>query len=155
MPLSGHTLEGVLNPVHELNARAGDEVSHRTRDENLAGLSQRGDPCPGGDSDPRDLRADDLALPRMDSRSDVEIKLVSAGDDAVGTHNGASRTIESAEETVAGRVDLDASAGRELTANGSVVFLQHATPRSVSQCGRTLCGGDEIGKEHRREHTIG
>ena len=84
----------------EFDAGAGDEISHRARDEHLAGLSNRADPRAGRNGDTCDLFSDDLALPRVDASANGEVELVGTVDDSSSAADCTGRTVEATEESV-------------------------------------------------------
>src|SRR6516165_1384580 len=67
MPGVRHAFEFGKTVIGEFDARAVNEVRHRSRYEYLVRTSERGDTCGDVDGDPGDVVADHLALSRVDA----------------------------------------------------------------------------------------
>src|SRR5687768_1982775 len=136
-PHSRNSLELVVSALLEGDARARDEVLHRSGHEHFARGGERRDSSPGDHGDARELLADQLALARMDARTDLEVVLARAFDDSPRARDRPCGAVESTEEAVPGRVDLLATMNGQLPANVRVVAAHEISPRAVSECGRT------------------
>ena len=110
--------------VLEADARAGHQVADRPRHEDLAGLGQGGNPSCNVDVDPTDLPGDDLALPDMQSRSDLDAEFGRGVTDGSGAPDGSGGSVERGEHTVARGVDLTAVEPLQLTADHGQERLQ-------------------------------
>jgi hypothetical protein len=144
----------VLTTVLEQDARAGDQILDRARDEHFAGMSLGGDAGADVDGDPADLLVQELTLACMQPGSDLEPQLAEAVADRARTVDGPSRPVEAGEEAVACRVDLPPPEVAELSADGLVMPLQQLPPGEVAEPGRAGSGADDVGEEHRGEHAI-
>src|SRR5262249_4333298 len=132
-PLARYALELVDTAVLEGEARAGDEILDRLRDEYLARSGERGDPRSGVDCDAADLLPVELALARVDAGADLHAELPDrlAGRDRAA--DGARRTVEAREEAVASGVDLPAAKALELAPHGGVVSAQELAPAAIAK----------------------
>src|SRR5437588_1808014 len=104
MPFAGDAFEIVHAALFELDARSGDQVLDGSRDEHLAGLSMRGDSCSCVHGDPGDLAVDELALPGVEARTQVEPQSLDRVGDRAGAADRPRRSVERGEEAVAGSV---------------------------------------------------
>src|SRR5262249_35623017 len=127
-PLARDALELVDATILEGEAGAGDEILNRLRDEHLARPGEGGDSRPGVDGDAADLRAVQLALARVDPRSNLHAELPKrvAGRDR--TAHGPSGAVEGREKAVAGAVHLAAAEALELAPHGRVVGAEQVAP---------------------------
>ena len=75
VPFARYPLELVYTSVLELDPGASDEVSDRTRDQHLAGLSMRGDPGAGMHRNPCDLSVDELTFAGVEAGTHIETEL--------------------------------------------------------------------------------
>ena len=107
---------------------------------------------PDRDGDARDLPLMELALPGVDSGSDLQPKL---GDRRVNGMRAADSTrgaVEGGEEAVSRSVPLLAPESGELAPDDGVVCLQKVPPGAVAEFSGALCGADDVREEHGRQH---
>src|SRR3989442_11513805 len=106
MPLSRHALQLRRAAVLELEARAGDKILDRLRDEHLSRRGLYGDPRADVHGHAGQLLPDPLAFAGVQPRPDLQAELVQGRPDRVGTADRADGAVERGKETVTGRVDL-------------------------------------------------
>src|SRR5918912_3540752 len=138
LPRPGHALELVLAALLEGDPRAGDEVAHRARDEDLTRPGQRRDPRAGVDGDPAHLPVRELALAGVEPCAELEPEAAHAVADRARGADRACGPVEGGEEAVAGGVDLAPAVARELAADGGLVRLEQLAPAPVAELGSTL-----------------
>jgi hypothetical protein len=114
-PLVGYALERVHAAIGEGEARTGDEVSDRARNQDLAGLRKRCDACRDVHCDAADIVVDELALARVHTRPGFETKAPRLGHDCLGASDCSRRSVEGGKEPVARRLDLTPAESLELT----------------------------------------
>src|SRR6186997_1424478 len=71
-PFARDALQLVRPVLDEVEARSGDQVADRARDDHLPGPGQGRDPCTDADRDPGHLLLMELALTRMHTDPNVE-----------------------------------------------------------------------------------
>src|SRR5438876_3093232 len=101
--------------------RAGDEIAHRARDEDLVRARRGHDPCGCVHVDPARLAVMDLALADVQTGARLEPDGLGRVSDRISASDRLSRAVEGREEAVAGRVDLMAAVSRELATHGQPV----------------------------------
>jgi hypothetical protein len=154
-PLPRHALELVHAAVIERDLRARDEVLDRARDEHFACLRLRGDPSTHIYGETRDLLSPDLTLTGVDTAAHFDSKVADRLADGDSTSNRASGAVEGSEEAVARCIELAPPELVEQPANDGVVVLERLAPAPVAEPRRLLGGADDVGEEHRREHSVG
>ena len=90
----------------------------------------------------------------MQAGAHVEAELANGFRDRAGAADRARRTVEAGEESVAGRVDLDAAMAHQLLAHELMMLLQHVSPTAVTERGGTLARADDVGEQNGREHAV-
>src|SRR5207302_2758992 len=113
-PFAGHALELAVAAVDELEARPGDEIANGAGDKHLARARLPGDARADRHSDAGDLAVGQLALPRVQPGADLEPERADGLDDVTGAPDRSCGPVESREESVSGRVHLDASISGQL-----------------------------------------
>src|SRR5262249_1951273 len=106
VPLAGDAFERVGAVFGKPQARAGDEVLHGARHQDLASLGERGDPGPDVHGDAAELLAHNLALAGVYSGPHFEPETPDSARDGRGRANTAGWAIERGQKAVAGGVDL-------------------------------------------------
>src|SRR5437764_13783900 len=143
MPLAGDALESVRAAVREPEPRAGDEVAHGARHQDLAGPGERRDAGADVHGDPAELRPHHLTLARVETGADLEAERAHAvADRARGPHRP-RRAVEGRQEAVASRVDLAPTELRQVLANQRVVGVEQVAPLAVAQLGGLRRGADD------------
>ena len=142
----------MLSPLLEGESRAGDQILDRAGDEHLSGRGERRDAGARDDGDSGELLADELALPRVNAGTHVEAELRSVLDDPARAGDCSSRTVESAEEPVSGRIDFLAIVAPQLPADVDVVSCQKVSPCAVADLGCSCRRSDDVGEERGRQH---
>src|SRR2546421_119746 len=93
MPFAGDALERVSAAVREPEPRAGDEVAHGARHQDLAGPGERRDAGADVHGDPAELRPHHLTFARVEAGADLEAERAHAiADRARGPHRAPVRT---------------------------------------------------------------
>jgi hypothetical protein len=118
--------------IGERDARTGDQVLHRARDEQLAGAGARGDARADVHRDAAELVADDLTLAGVHSGPDRDPELMERVDELLGATNRPTGPVEAREEAVACRVDLDTPKVVELRADDRMVAIEEVVPAQNS-----------------------
>jgi hypothetical protein len=108
-PWVRHTLELAGTTVFELQTRPCDQVAHCRADEDLTCAREGRHTGADVDSDAPDPVADHLDFAGVNAGPDLDSERLHAPDRGGRTPDGAARTVEHGEETVAGRVNLAAA----------------------------------------------
>src|SRR5262249_12358757 len=137
-PLAGNPLQLVHAASLEGEAGSGDEVLDRLRDEHLAGLRVRGDAGAGMDGDAGHLAVHELALARVEARSDLDPELADRVRYRARAADRPRGPVKGGEKAVAGRLDLPAAKANERAAHELVVALEEPQPGMVAQGSRFL-----------------
>ena len=111
--------------------------------------------CARVDGDPGDLAVQDLAFARVQAGAHAEAEVTDAFNDGTSAGDGASGPVEAREESVPGRVDLDAAKARELPPHKRVVPFEQLPPGSIAQLDHALAGLDDVREQNGRQHAIG
>src|SRR5205085_5710494 len=101
----------------ELEARAGDEVFDRARNEDLARLRLLRDSRADVNGDPADLAVQPLALACVQAGAYLEPEPLHRLGDRAGTADRAGRPVEGGEKAVARRIEFRAPEANELAAD--------------------------------------
>ena len=154
-PTAGDALEFLFALVIERDARTSYEVFDGGGDEDLPGCSESRDSRTDVHGHAGDVLAADLELTGVESSADVDAQSsegVANGDGAV---DGSSRSVEGGHEFISDRVDFLAAEALQLAAHGPVVAVEDLTPLAVAQLSGALGGADDVGEQHRRQHSVG
>src|SRR5215207_505328 len=114
-PLAGHTLQCVHAAIGEGEARPGDEVLDRGRNQDFAGIRERRDACCDMHGDSADVIVYELALAGVQTGARFETESTRLVHDRLGAADCSSRPVEGGEESVAHRLDLTSAESLELT----------------------------------------
>src|SRR5437867_7138897 len=144
LPLSGNSLQHVASAILELQARAGDQVHHRSGDQDLAGACECGDPGADVDRDARNVGALELDLARVQARSDLQARLADGIADGHRATDGPSRTVERGQDPVSGRMDLPPPVPGELSPDDALVLADELLPSTVPQLGSRGGRADDV-----------
>src|SRR5688572_22151486 len=104
--------------------------------------------------DPAELSVEELALPDVDSRPDLEAELVHGAADRCGALHRTRRAVERAQEAVARRIDLLAAEALDLAPHDIVVAQQAIPPRLVADLREQVRGAHDVREEDRREDPV-
>ena len=107
------------------------------------------------DRDAADLALEDLRLPHVDARSDLDPELPDLVRDRAGASDRVRRTIEAREEAVAGRIELPPPEALQLSTNDRVVPADEIAPPPVTELGRDLRGADDVREQDGDEDARG
>jgi hypothetical protein len=153
-PFARDPLKGLYTAVAEPQPRAGYQILHGARYQNLACTGKRRNAGPYVDRDTADVVADHLTLASMKPRADFNAERPDLLCNGAGATNTARWTIKGGEKSVAGRFDLTAAKACEIATDRGVMMIQEITSALVAECGSLLGGADDIGEEDRRQDTI-
>jgi hypothetical protein len=120
-PGSRNTLQVVFATVVEGDARAGDEVLDRARDQHFIGIGCGGDTRGDMDGEASEVVAADLAFSGVEPDANFDPEPLSGLNDRVGAANGPGGTVEGGYETVTGGVDFLAMGPSQLVSHRLVV----------------------------------
>ena len=131
-PGSGDAFEAMIPAAVELYAGASDEVGDRTGDEQFVGLGESRDACADVDGDPSKRLPVASTFAGVDARADGQVVTgMPASSHCSGGGDGARGTVESDEETVAGRVDFAAAVSCDLAAELLAVLSELIAPSAA------------------------
>src|SRR4030095_7215502 len=153
-PLSWHTLQGVLPAILKERIRSDDDVLHRTGHQDVTRAGQSLDARGDVHRHPRQRASLQLAFARVYPDPDVDTEALHGLSRRPGTVERARRGIEAYKEPVAGGVDLDAFAPRDLGTHGIVMLREHGPPAAITQAPGMLGGPDDVGEEQRCEDAL-
>ena len=145
----------MLTTVGEVEAGAGDEVGHRTRDEDLTRPTSGLHALSGVHGDAADVLTAQLDLSGVKARPDFDPNTTKRRDDSDGAANGACRPVEGGDEPVTCRVHFPTSEAFELASHHRVVGVQHLAPACITQLRGLLGRADDVGEQHGGQHPIG
>src|SRR6266508_155260 len=154
LPLARHSFELRAASLAKVDPGAGDEVLDRTGNDHLTGSSLGGHACPDVNRDPTHLAIELLALARVQTSANLEAKVAHRVDDRVSAADRSCWTIEGGEEPVAGGVELTAAEAGELPTHTRVVLREQLAPAAVAELGQLRRRADDVGEEHRRQHSL-
>src|SRR5439155_10636759 len=104
------------------------------------------------DGDPAQSVACELDLSGVATRSDLDPQRTYRPSDGHRAPNGASRSVEPCEDTVAGRVHPGSTSALDLRLRQLVVSRQQVLPRLVSDPRNVLGRTDDVGEEDGGKH---
>src|SRR5688500_10516497 len=119
--------------VVEAEARAGREVAHRCRHEDLARVGCRLDPGGDVDGETADVSGADVALAGVEAGADLQAEAGELVTDGPGALDGPGGGVEGGQEAVAESLDLLALPAPELLADDGVVLFQQRPPGGVAE----------------------
>src|SRR5512133_3067365 len=96
----------------------------------------------------------ELALAGVQARAHVEADAANVFDDRARATDCSRRPVEGGEETVAGRVDLDAPKALEIATHDLVVLLEQIAPAAIAKLTCSIRRADDVGEQDRGEHSI-
>ena len=139
-------------------SRAGDDVAHCRRHQDLAAIGQRRDPRTdvhrhAGNIVFRGAAHLDLAGVNADPHLDAQYP--HRVDDVVGTRERGARAGERGDEPVAGGVDFASAESLQFVANDGVVVVQHVAPAPVPEQRGAFGGTDDVGEHDRGQQALG
>ena len=141
--------------ARELQAGAGNEITHRPGDEHLPAACRRRDTGANVNRDAAELAVDSLALSRVDACADFEIELAHGASDRAGAAHRGPRPLEAGKEPVARRVEFATVEPGEQLAHAGVVFVEQLVPAAVAERARAVGGTDDVGEQDGREDPVG
>src|SRR5688572_22320165 len=144
MPRTGDTLQGILSPVLELEARTGYEVDDRARHKDLTGRSQRAHALADVDGDTAHVLAKNLDLPGMKSGACFDTESTYGITNGARTSNCPRGTVERCEDSVPGRFHEPAAMATEFFGHDLSVALKDLAPTLIAKLGDRLRRADEI-----------
>ena len=153
-PTPGDTLELVLAPVFEIDARTGDEVNDRARDKDFVRFGEIADALGHVDRDSGEIVAAPFDLTAVQPGADIQPQRSDDFAYGRGAVDGSGRAIKGGQESVAGRLDLLTPEALELATHGVVVSVQDVPPAVVAEAGCLLCRANEVCEEHSSEHPV-
>ena len=125
-------------PIDELQSGTGYQIADGARYEYLTGSGKVGTSRPDMDRDACDVITYSLHLTSVDTGSHLETMLFHQAPYLTGTMDGSRRTVESGQESVAGRTHLNTSKPRQLAADNGVVCVQQIPPGTIAQRGSSV-----------------
>ncbi len=131
-PLARNTLERMNPPVLEAKLRAGHQIPHRSRDQDLTRAGLRGHTRPGVHDDSRQVLSLPLDLAGVDSAPNLQPQLPHRLADRPRAADRARRTLEGGEETIAGGVHLAAAEALDLPPHAGVMPLEQSMPAAIA-----------------------
>src|SRR5262245_29488281 len=134
--------------------RARHEVLDRAGNEDLAGLTQVGDPRPHVYRNAGDVVALHVALARVHAGANLEPERSDCRHHRERAANRASRTIEACQEPIPGRADLPPSVAFELAPYDRMMPAQEIAPGAVAQRRSSWSRGRDVGEKDRRKHPV-
>src|SRR5215210_4126803 len=137
----------MLSAILEHEARTGDEVLDRPRDEYFAGAGERRDACADGHRDTCELVVADLALADMNPRAHLNSERTKRVADCRGGMDGARRSVECGEEAVSRGVELSTSVARKFAADRSMMALEEVPPARISHTRHEFGRTDDVGEQ--------
>src|SRR5712664_3276164 len=142
-PFAGDALERVAAAVAKPQPRAGHQILHGARDQNLVCAGKRRNTRADVNSNTADIVADHFALAGMKPGADFDAERLDFLGNGTGAANAARRTVKGREKAVAGRFDLMAAKAREIAPDRSVVIVEQVAPALVAECGSLLGRADD------------
>src|SRR6188508_1852754 len=153
-PFARDALQLVRPVLFELEARPGNEVADRARDEHLPRPGQGSDARADVDRDAGDLLLVQLTLAGVHADPNVEAEALHSLDDRLAAPNRARRPVEPREEPVAGGVHFDTPEAGELPPNDLVVPSDDVPPGTVSDSRRMFRRPHQVGEEDSGENGV-
>ena len=141
--------------VLEVDARAGDQVLDRARDEHFARPGQRAHPRPDVDRDAADVGVDDLELAGVQAGAHLQAEPSHFGLGRPGAADRTAGSVEGREESVPERLDLLAAMALELAPHHTVMGGHQVSPAAVAQLGGLARGVDDVGEHDGGQHPLG
>jgi hypothetical protein len=138
LPFARNAFQGVLASVIELDARACDEILHRSRNEDFARLRKSGKSRSDVDGEARQLLTVAFALACMQTRSNLKTLVASDLDDPPRARDRACRSIKRCEEAIADSVDLLPAVEGEFASYSTPVRREHPPPPAITDLGSSL-----------------
>jgi len=138
--------------ILELNVGSCDQIHDGSRDQDLARLSESGDPGPDVHGDSGNSLIGHFHLARVNAGANLNAEFMNMTADAHCAPNRPSRPIEGGEETIASGVDFSSPKAGELMSHRTVMQFKEITPLTVTHGRGPLGGGHDVGEENRRQH---
>src|SRR5437762_13370032 len=154
MPRHGLALPPSLATVGGSDAGSRGDVLHRPGREHLARVRHRCDTSADVDRDAAVVASAHLTFARVYAGSDVDAKRCDVVHDRLRATDGTGGAFDDAEEPVADHADLAAAERVEVPPHYRVVRVEQLAPSSIAELGRTRRRRDDVGEQHRCEHTI-
>jgi hypothetical protein len=95
-----------------------------------------------------------LHLARVQPGANLDTEVVYGFGNCAGAVDRPSRPVERCEEAVTCGVDLPAAKTYELRPDDTVMALDEVVPLAVAELDRLFGRADDVGEEHRNEHTV-
>src|SRR5262245_49470060 len=143
-PFARHPPELVDAAVAALDLRAGDEIPHGLRNQDLPGSRERSDSRTGRHGDPAQLAVHPLTLAGVEAGADLQTQCANALADRESALDCAPWPVESSEEAVSGGVQLLATEAGQLRSNDRVVTVEESAPARVAQLGGLVRRADDV-----------
>jgi hypothetical protein len=102
----------------------------------------------------REIVTDDLALPGVQTATDLEAERLNSLPDCAGTANRAGGAVEGRQETIAGGVDLAPAMLLQYLADFAMERPEQFAPRTIAKFRNALGRAHDIGKQHGRQHPL-
>lgn len=106
-------------------------------------------------ANPREIVTSTVALAGMNPGAHLNSQRSDSVTHRSSTADRPRRTFEHSEETIAERLDRPTPVALDLDADDLVVAFDQCPPALVSHLGGSLCRGDDVGEQDRRQGTIG
>jgi len=133
----------------EAELRSCQEVTDRTRHQDVSRGSHGGYSCRDVHCDTFNASSDDFALSGMDANPKVDPDAPSSPSNVGRKLNRAAGAIESQEEPITGRINLASAKCPQMSADQFVMTEQQRAPSSVADSLQSLGRRDDVG-EHQR-----
>src|SRR5690242_14754988 len=104
---------------------------------------------------PAKLVTDPLAFTGVYARSYFEVDLAQRPTDRTRATHRRSRSFETGEEPVTGRVELAAAEAFEKRAHARVVLVEDRVPAAVAELTCVLCRANDVREKDRRQQPVG
>lgn len=138
----------------EAMLRAGHKVPDRARHEDLSGCSRTRHPRRRVHSNPFNTPTDDFALPGMYAHPEIYPDFLQRTSYGHGELNCSAWAIENQKKSVAGRIDLAAAMGFQMSTHQFVMVKEQRAPHPVSDPFQSLRRGDDVGKHKRQQGAL-
>jgi hypothetical protein len=145
----------VLAEISKVDVGPGDQVGHRSRNQDLTGRGLRHHSLRDMDGDSCEIVAVPFDLTRMKTGPDLQAECAKRAADRTGTTDRPGRTVKRGQETVARVLHLATPEPVQFFANDGVVARKQFAPTAVAETTGKLCGLDEVGEQDRGQQPIG